>query len=80
MLQKSLTKYLNIDKGFNRYVVRVVIKGKHFIVWRGSNYDKGFIVAKKVQSIMAAGKAAFLDWYDNDMEEYLNGIDKNANQ
>ncbi len=64
-------KYLNIDKGFNKYIVRVVISGKHLIVWRGSDYTIGIKIAKKVESLMNISKAKFLDWYDNDMEAYL---------
>lgn len=72
--QSTGVKYLNIDyrKRFkNNYVVRVVISGKHFVVWKGDNFDRGEVIAKKVQELMAKGKAAFLDWYDNDREDWL---------
>ena len=77
MARSSLTKqkYLNIDKGFNKYVVRVVISGKHLIVWRGSDYNKGVKIAKKVEVLMSISKAMFLDWYDNDSEEFIRSID-----
>ena len=64
------TKYLNIDKGY-LYIVRVQIKKKHFVVWKGTNKSIGEKIAKKVQSIMLKGEGAFLDWYDYDMERWL---------
>ena len=63
-------KYLNIDKGY-LYMVRVQIKGKHFLVWKGTDKDIGEKIAKKVQSIMLKGESAFLDWFDYDMERWL---------
>lgn len=67
-------KYLNVDnysKYGHRYVVRVIIKGKHFIVWHGNDETVGKKVAEKVQELMSISKAAFLDWYDNDAERWL---------
>lgn len=67
-------KYLNIDnysKYGHRYVVRVIISGKHFVVWTGNDETVGKKVAKKVQSLMSISKAAFLDWYDYDAERWL---------
>lgn len=63
-------KYLNIDKGY-LYIVRVQIKKKHFVVWKGTDKSIGEKIAKKVQSIMLNGEGAFLDWYDYDMEGWL---------
>lgn len=67
-------KYLNVDnysKYGHCYVVRIIIKGKHFVVWKGNNKDIGIKVAKKVQDLISISKAAFLDWYDNDAERWL---------
>lgn len=63
-------KYLNIDKGYI-YMVRVQIKKKHFVVWKGTDKEIGTTIAKKVQSIMRKGEGAFLEWYDYDMESWL---------
>ena len=63
-------KYLHIDIGYT-YVVRVIIKKKHFIVWKGVDKDIGTKITMKVQSIMAKGEAAFLDWFDYDMGVWL---------
>lgn len=75
-MNKSETgvKYLNIDnysKYGHNYVVRVIIKGKHFVVWKGNDLDVGKKVANKVQELMSISKAKFLDWYDNDAERWL---------
>lgn len=76
-------RYLNVDyhKKFGHYYnVRVIISGKHFVVWTGDDFDKGEQVAKKVQELMSISKAEFLDWYDNDREEWLLKHDyQNAN-
>ena len=67
-------KYLNVDfqKKFKHgYNVRVIISGKHFVVWTGDDFDIGEKVAKKVQELMSKSKTEFLDWYDNDREEWL---------
>ena len=67
-------KYLNVDnysKYGHRYVVRVIIKGKHFVVWKGNDLDVGKRVAEKVQELMSISKVTFLDWYDNDAERWL---------
>ena len=73
-------KYLNIDnysKYGNPYVVRVVIKRKHFIIWRGKDMDLGIRIAKRVEELMKSGLSSFLDWYDYDREkeikELING-------
>ena len=67
-------KYLNVDfqKKFKHgYNVRVIISGKRFVVWTGDDFDIGEKVAKKVQELMSKSKTEFLDWYDNDREEWL---------
>lgn len=67
-------KYLNVDyqKKFGHgYNVRVIVSGKHFVVWTGDEFDVGEKVAKKVQELMSKSKAEFLDWFDNDREEWL---------
>lgn len=67
-------KYLNVNyrkKYKHEYSVRVIISGKHFVVWKGNNFDEGEQVAIKVQELMAQGKATFLNWYDNDREDWL---------
>lgn len=66
-------KYLNVDKGY-KYVVRVVISGKHLVVWSGTNKAFGEIVAKKVEALMNKSKSAFLEWYDYDREQYLEHL------
>lgn len=75
--------YLHVDyqkKYKQQYIVRVTISGKHFIVWKGDNFKIGQKVAEKVQRLMRKSKTEFINWYDNDMEEWLirNGY-KNAN-
>ncbi len=69
---KSTTgiKYLNVGKNYIFEVV-VSIKRKKFIVWKGHDKNIGEKIAKKVQSIMLKGDATFLDWYDNEMERWL---------
>lgn len=64
-------KYLSIDKGYG-YICRVQKGGKSFVVWTGNDEDTGMKVAKKVQDLMSKGFATFLDWYDYDMEEWLD--------
>lgn len=67
-------KYLNVDhrkKFGHEYNVRVIISGKHFVVWRGNSFNKGAAIAKRVQKLMAKGKETFLDWYDNNREDWL---------
>lgn len=67
-------KYLNVDyqkKFKHKYNVRVTISGKRFIVWRGDDFDVGEKVAKKVQELISQSKAEFIDWFDNDREEWL---------
>lgn len=68
-------RYLNINhrvKWRCKYHVSVSIKGKQFTVWRGDDKELGTEIAKKVQELMSKGKSTFLDWYDNDREEWLN--------
>lgn len=67
-------KYLNVDyhKKFKHgYNVRVNISGKHFVVWTGDEFEIGEKVAKEVQRLMSISKAEFLEWFDNDREEWL---------
>ena len=66
-------KYLNIDKGY-MYVARVVIKRKHFIVWKGYNFSIGKVIAEKIQKLMLKGEATFLDWYDYEMDNWLKEL------
>lgn len=67
-------KYLNVNYR-NRwgclYHVSVNIKNKQFTVWRGNDINAGKVIAKKVQELMNVSKAAFLEWYDYDREEWL---------
>lgn len=77
-------KYLNIDyqkKYKHTYIVRVVLFGKHFIVWSGDDIEIGRKVAEKVNELMSIGHSTFIDWYDNDMERWMieNGY-KDANK
>lgn len=70
-------KYLNVDnysKYGHRYVVRVIINRKHFIVWSGNDITIGKKVAEKVQYLMSISKAAFLEWYDYEREEWLQNV------
>lgn len=69
-LSTTGVKYLNIDVGYT-FIVRVIIKRKHFVVWKGFDKEVGTKIAKKVQSIMAKGEANFLEWYDYEMEGWL---------
>ena len=78
-------RYLNInyrDRWHRNYYVAVSIRKKQFVVWRGNDIEIGTKVAKKVQELMAISRAEFLDWYDNDREEWLmqNGYYQNANR
>lgn len=76
-LSTTGVKYLNIDKGY-KYVARVTIKRKHFVVWQGYNYSVGEKVAKKIQELMMKGEAVFLDWYDYEREEWLKELKDNG--
>lgn len=69
-LSTTGVKYLNVDKGYT-YIVRVQIKKKYFVVWKGITKSIGEKVALKVQEIMEKGDTAFLEWYDYDMESWL---------
>ena len=72
-----MTRYLNIDnysKYGNPYVVRVVIKRKHFIVWRGKDMEIGKRIAERVQQLMNIGTSHFLEWYDYDREEEIKEL------
>lgn len=81
---ESLTRYLNIDnysKYGNPYIVRVVIKRKHFIVWRGRDKSLGMKIANKVQQLMNISTSQFLDWYDYDREQFIKELeDGNKNE
>lgn len=71
-------RYLNIDnysKFGNPYVVRVVIKRKHFIVWRGRDIDLGTKIAKRVEELMKISTSKFLEWYDYDRESELKELE-----
>ena len=64
-------RYLNIDnysKYGNPYVVRVVIKKKHFIVWSGKDIELGTKIAQRVEELMNISRSKFLEWYDYDRE------------
>lgn len=70
-------KYLNVDnysKYGHGYVVRVIINRKHFVVWSGNDITVGKKVAEKVQYLMSISKAAFLEWYDYEREEWLQNV------
>lgn len=76
-------KYLNIDnysKYGNSYVVRVVIKGKTFIVWRGNDKALGIKIAKKVEKLMDVNPPTFLEWYDYHMDEELKELEREWNR
>lgn len=73
-LSTTGVKYLNIDKGY-MYVARVAIKRKHFIVWKGYNFEVGKIIAEKIQELMIKGEAIFLDWYDYEMDNWLKELE-----
>lgn len=83
MYQKKLLKilyqrYLNIDnysKFGNPYVVRVVIKRKHFIVWRGNDIEIGTKIAKRVEELMSISTSHFLEWYDYDREKEIKELE-----
>lgn len=75
LIGETGVRYLNINyrqKWKCKYHVSVTINGKQFTVWRGDDKVIGEKVARKVQELMAKGKSTFLDWYDNDREEWLN--------
>jgi hypothetical protein len=79
MTQSTCQKYFNIDnysKYGNPYVVRVVIKRKHFIVWRGRNKELGIAIAKVVEEVMERGLSNFLEWYDYEREEQIKELEK----
>lgn len=82
-MNKPCIKYLNIDnkKKFGHdFIVRVIISGKHFVVWTGNDFETGKMVANKVQKLMSKSKSEFLEWYDNNREEWLKRyVYKNAN-
>ena len=68
------TKYLHIEnrkKYGHYYNVRVVLSGKHLIVWRGNDINAGIKVAEKVEELLSVSKSYFLEWYDYDREEWL---------
>ena len=73
-------KYLHIDnysKYGNKYIIRVYVKGKVFIVWRGNSINgrgNSINVGKRVVKEMVKHlktDAKFIDWYDNEREEWL---------
>lgn len=77
MMQSTYQKYFNIDnysRYGNAYVVRVVIKRKHFIVWRGNDKVLGIKIAKVVEELMNKGSSAFLEWYDYEREETIKEL------
>lgn len=63
-------KYLNVDKGY-KYVVRVYIKRKSFVVWHGRSLEVGTKIANKVQQVINDNKMSFMEWYDYQMEGWL---------
>ena len=71
------TKYLHVNRFStygSLYVVRVQIKGKNFIVWKGNNYAVGADIAKIVQKHMDIGVSDFLDWYDNKRQKVIEKV------
>ena len=72
-LSTTGVKYLNIDRGY-KLKVGVQIKNKYFIVWRGQqkDFEIGKKIAEKVQDKMLQGESAFLEWYDYEMEGWMN--------
>lgn len=70
---KSKQKYLNVDKGY-RWIVRVNICDKNFIVWRGNDENLGIKIAKKVEELMLQSKAVFMDWFDYEKDKYLEEV------
>lgn len=67
-------KYLHIDyykKHGHKYIVRVTISGKHFVVWTGNEFEIGEKVAEKVQILISKSINEFIDWYDNEREDWL---------
>lgn len=69
-LSTTNVKYLNIDRGY-MYVARVIIKRKHFVVWKGYNFALGKAIAEKLQELMLKGEAAFLEWYDYERDAWV---------
>ena len=70
----------NCSKYGNQYVVRVYKYGKSFVVWKGTDYNFGTIVAKKVQELINVSFNEFIDWYDNDLEVWLKNVKQNKNE
>lgn len=67
-------KYLHIDnysKYGNKYIVRIYVKGKVFVVWRGDSVEIGKRVVKEMVRHLRKSDAKFIDWYDNEREEWL---------
>jgi hypothetical protein len=67
-------KYLHIDnysKYGNKYIVRLYVKGKVFVVWRGNSIEVGKRVVKEMVRHLRKSDAKFIDWYDNEREEWL---------
>lgn len=67
-------KYLHLDnysKYGNKYVIRVYVKGKVFVVWRGNDKNIGKKVVKEMVKYLNKSDAHFIHWYDNKREEWL---------
>lgn len=67
-------KYLHIDnyaKYGNLYVVRLYVKGKVFVVWRGNEINIGKEVVKEMLKYLRKSDGAFIDWYDNKRKDWL---------
>ena len=67
-------KFLHIDnysKYGNKYIVRIYVKGKIFVVWRGNSIEVGKRVVKEMVRHLRKSDAKFIDWYDNEREEWL---------
>lgn len=72
-------RYLNVNhrvKWNCDYHVSVTIGGKQFTVWRGNDKEVGTEIAEKVQKLMEKGKGVFLDWFDNDKDEWLRTLER----
>lgn len=68
------TKFLHIDnyaRYGNKYVVRVYVKRKVFVIWRGNDKAIGRKVVKEMLKHLNKSEANFLDWYDNEREGWL---------
>ena len=79
MKPESGVKYLHINYrdryGPHKYIVEHQIKGKHFVCWKGSDKDIGTKIAKKVKELVDVSNSTFLDWYDYDRQNFIQGVE-----